>query len=477
VDVLVVGAGIAGLACAARLKEQGVSVRVLEAGPEPGGSVRSVRDGPYVVDLGPQTVRSADPELFDHLDDLGLEDERVGADTTGGRRFVVRDGGLVELPHGPGGALTTDLLSLRGKLRVLGEPFVGAGSGGDESVADFFRRRLGAEVARRVVDPFVSGVYAGDPDSLSIRATFPSLAEGVETHGSLLRWGISRARAARKARKQGTAKPRRKARLFSFRDGLAAWPRALARSLGPDGVTYEARARELESVEAGWRVRWSGPDGSGGGEIVARRVVLALPAEAVANLTAPRHPGEARALRTIEYAPVATVNLAYPRSAVGHDLDGFGFLVPSGENRSALGILWVSSLFPGRCPDDQVLTTTFVGGARAPERVGLPEEALVEMAHGEHQAFLGATGRPVYHRVARWMRAIPQAGFGHLDRIDAARRIENGSPGVHVAGSFMDGGPAVPSCWERGRSLADELSADLGAAGAEIGEDGGRALA
>lgn len=458
-EVVVVGGGIAGLACAEHLRRAGRDVILVEAAPEVGGSLRSDTLDGAVVDLGPQTVHSKDAELLDHLDELGLSDRMTVAGARGKKRYIVLGGEPVELPSSPLSAITTKALSWRGKLRVLMEPWAPPGPGGDESAAAFVSRRLGPEVADNLLDPFVSGVHAGDPETLSMRGAFPKLLEAERSHGSLLRWALAAGKEAKKARKEAEArgepvptKKRRKTLLFSFEGGLQTWTRALAHAVGDDRVfTGTPVERILPLGDGGWKVV------ARGREFEAERVVLALPAPQCADLVEPLSSGGARVLRDVPYSPVATVQLMYRRHAIRHPLDGFGMLIPTREHRPVLGILWVSSLFSGRSPDGTVLTTTFVGGARFPERTRVSDDEMVESAHSQHRELLGATERPIATRVQRWPYAIPRVEFGHVDRLATLERMESLNPGIHLAGSYGEGGAAVPACWKRGRDVAKTI--------------------
>jgi oxygen-dependent protoporphyrinogen oxidase len=207
------------------------------------------------------------------------------------------------------------------------------------------------------------------------------------------------------------------------------------------------------AADGGWVV------GIGDDTILTDAVVLAIPAPRAADLVDGISSGGARVLRDVPYSPVSTVHLTYPREAVSHALDGFGMLIPSRERRPVLGILWISSLFPGRTPNGLVQTTSFVGGARFPELASLPESELVELVHGEHRRILGASAEPSLRYVARWTHAIPRMEFGHVDRLATLERMEEANPGVHLAGSYAGSGPSVPSCWARGRSVADAILA------------------
>ena len=450
-DTVIVGAGISGLSCAARLHGAGRSVLVLEKDADVGGVLRSENlPGVGIIDHGPQTIRSGDPELLAEFRSLGLEDDRRVAAGSGSRRYVLWDDRLVPLPHSPGAFLTSPILSPAAKIRLLREPFVRTSPGRDESVEDFFRHRLGAEVAERLVDPFVSGVYAGHTGRLSMEAVFPALKAGVEARGSLFRWGLARARASRRGR---DGADRTRPELFSFREGLGQWPRALAATLGPERVRTGVGVREVRPNGGGWTVSTDA-----GTDVEARRVVLAVPAPAVAELLRGLSAPALRSLAELPHAAVSTVHLAWRRDAVGHPMDGFGYLCPSSQGREVLGVLWISSLFPDRVAEGCVLTTTFVGGARAPERASLPPERLIALAAEEHRQTLGARGEPFEARVVTYALGIPQYEFGHLDRVESARGLEDAWPGLFLTGSWR-GGVSVPDCWKGGRAAAERVLA------------------
>lgn len=455
-DSVVIGGGISGLSAAYALQRRGQDVLLLEAGAEVGGAIRSVRtsDG-YVLDCGPNTVTSKDPALWQEFADLEIAERRLTADRTGARRFILLNGKPALIPTGPNQMFGTPLLSLPGKLRVLAEPLIPRAATGDESVASFFSRRIGREAADRLVDPFVSGVYAGDPAATSIKAAFPSLWEAEQRAGSVVRGMISRPRSAT-PKPQG---PRERSVLFNFTDGLAEWPRALANALGPARAWCNAPVRELRPAGAGWQITL---ERGGRSEVIeVRTVVLATPAFVTADLIAAWAPEAAQALRGIPYAPSAVVHLGFKREQVAHPLDGFGLLAPAVERRNFLGILFSSSLFPGRAPEGHVLTTTIIGGARAPHLVRESEGELVALALREHVEVLGAHGVPTFSHVTRWERAIPQYVAGHDTRIAALERLEAAHPHLVLIGNYR-GGVGVEKCYHNAHATAERLGSLMG---------------
>lgn len=457
-DVVVVGAGISGLACAHELQRAGVKVRVVEAESRVGGKMGSVHSPEgYLVELGPHEVRSGDPEMFRQFEALGIEGRRVVASPAVSRRYVVKDARPVPLPASPPGLLNTDLLTVGGKLRLLAEPFIRRGTLPDESVEAFFRRRLGPEIAAGPVDAFVAGVFAGDPSELSMRSAFPGLLEGERTRGSLLRWALHRARTGRRERERIGA---RRAELFSFSGGMVEWPKALAAALGPERVHTSTLVREIRPTAAGWRLRCDPPSRR---EIRARHLVLAVPAGVAGELLADLEPEAGDALRGLPYAPVAVVHLGFSREQIDHPLDGFGVLAPSGERRDVLGILWVSSLFEDRAPAGHVLTASFIGGARRPELPAEGDVSLIGRVLREHDELLGSRGSPTFAHVHRWVRAIPQYDMSHPGRVRTVRALEKRRSGLHFAGNYL-AGVGIPAAWKDGRRVATDILAKSGSA-------------
>jgi len=420
---VVVGGGLSGLAAGFALARRGEDVRVLEASPRAGGVVRTERMDGFLLELGPNTVRPT-PEIWGLVNDVGLADRALLASARL-PRFIDFGGRLHALAPGPGTLLTTRLLSAGGKLRLLREPFVARGADPEESVARFFARRLGPEVAERLVAPFVSGIWAGDAGELSAAAAFPSLAAWERERGSLLRGGL----AARRRARPSAPVPKG---LLSFPDGLEELPRALAARLGGRlslGVPVEGVARAGD----GWRVA------TGAGPIEAERLVIATPAAAAAKLVESLAPEAGRALSAMPQPPLAVLHLAYPATAFARPLDGFGHLVVPAPGRRILGAVWSSCLFRGRAPEGQVLVTAFAGGARDPEAAGLPDGALLEIAARELAASLGASEGPRLVRVTRHPRAIPQYTRGHAARLEALAAAERRLPGLRFLGNYRGG--------------------------------------
>lgn len=456
-DSVVIGGGIGGLAAAYTLHKRGYRVLVVEAANRVGGVIHSVTtpEG-FTLDCGPNTLGTKDVRLWQELIDLGLHERITPATRHGKRRFILINGKPVEIPSSPISLVTTPLLSWQGKLRVLAEPFVkNVPTSADESVAAFFSRRIGQEATARLIDPFVAGVYAGDPNQLSVAAVFPSLWEAAQRGGSIVRGMLKRPK-----QKPAVSEPKMRSRTFSFRAGLAEWPRALARALGTGNVITERKAVGLRERDGYWEVTI---DGSGEIEtITSRSVIIATPAYAAAELLESLDSNAASALRGIPYAPVAVVHLGFRRDQLARELHGFGVLAPSSERRQFLGILWASSLFPHVAPADRALTITLAGGAIRPELADQSEETLIESAIRDNQQVLGISGQPLLTHVTRWRYAIPQYTFGHRERMAAIERLEQRWPTLQLTGSYR-GGVGVPKTWATGVQAGERVAAALDA--------------
>lgn len=446
-EVIVIGAGPAGLTVSRELLRCGVSTLCLERAERAGGMLRTVvRDG-FLAEAGPHSMRVTGGELPRALAEAGLRERAVAANPEAAKRYITRGGKPVEGPSGPLEALTTPLLSLTGKLRLAAEPFIGReGANTEESVADFLRRRVGREVLDRLADAVTGGIYAGDPEELTLRHAFPSLHRWESVHGSLLK-GLWAERAERRA--AGTAK------VVSFRGGMGEAAQILADGLG-QSLRLRAQVTGISRRGSCWSVRWRE---EGGEELaaVARSVVFAT---APFGASAPPLPAELARLNFESSAPrrppVAVVTLGYARERVAHPLDGFGVLSPFGERRRAAGVLFASSAFPGRAPDGAVSLAIFLGGSRSPESARLPAKELAAEARRECEELLGATGAPEFVETAKWEHAIPQYGRNQTAHLALLDEAESAAPGLHFCGNHR-GGVSLPSTLDNASETAKRI--------------------
>ena len=459
-DTVVVGAGISGLAVAHGLARRGRNVAVLESAPQAGGVIATVHRDGALYERGPNSTLDTSPRIAELLTELGIAGERADAAASAAIRFIVRGGALCALPTSPPAFLKTSAFSAGAKLRLLREPFIAPTPAGvEESIAAFVRRRLGREFLDYAIDPFVAGIYAGDPERISVPAAFPRLLALEQKYGSLIRGQILGARERKKNREVA----KNAAKSFSFRNGMQTLTDALAARLPhlQCGVRVERAARDREGAFV-----VSGVRGGDGVTVRARTLVVATPAPAAGTLVAGIAPDAARALATIDYAPVAIVASAYRRADVAHALQGFGFLVPKVEDRAILGTLFSSSMFEGRAPGDTVLLTTFAGGRRNPEVPRMTDEGLASAVHAELADLVGARAAPVWREIVRWPQAIPQYDLGHLERLRPVEAAEAANPGLWFCANWR-GGVAVGDRIAKGDVLAGEIDTFLARAASD----------
>lgn len=455
VQALVVGAGISGLTTAFALRKAGIDARIVDGASRPGGLIQSVRRDGYLVECGPQSF-SGNASLTSICRDLEILDRRILADSKA-PRFVLINGALEKVPLGPG--LLVSPLMGGGTRTALFRDVIGRSEApdSDESVASFIRRKFSPTLLDRLVGPFVSGIYAGDPEKLSLRAAFPILYEAEQTSGSVLR-GLLKVMKARKA-KRGPL-PREKPTLQTFREGNDTLVRALAEKLGAY-LSLEAEVISIRPLDPGrepktprFRVGLHTP--SGAEFLETERLVLAVPTDRAGKLLAPLGRAFESQLRTVDYSGVAVVSLGYRKEDVGHPLDGFGFLVPRSSGLTVLGTVWNSSLFPGRAPGHHVLLTSFVGGATNPDATKQPADQLVALVHREIKPLMQLREGPVFSNVSVWPRALPQYNLGHTARMAAINNCRADFPGLYLTGNYMNG-PAIGACVEQALKVADEI--------------------
>jgi len=349
--VLIIGGGISGLTTAYWLHKNGHDVTVLEKETRAGGSIRTVKDNGYLIECGPNSTLDLYKEADDLCDSLGLSEEKIYGNEGAKNRYVVRDGRLRPLPMGPLQFLSTDLWTIKGKLRLMCEPFIRkSGDSREESIAEFVIRRAGHEFLDYAIDPFVTGVFAGDPYQLSLKSCFPKMYSLEQEYGGLVRGALF-------GRKKQEG-PKRKMRLISFRDGLQTLPDAIAGVLG-DRFIGECSVISVRSTSEGFEIMAE----RGGGQETFRAniVVIATPAWVTARIMHPLSEPAATNLMQIEYVPAVIIYTGMDRREIRHPLDGFGFLIPSKESISRgyniLGAIWSSSIFPGRAPDGKAAFT------------------------------------------------------------------------------------------------------------------------
>jgi protoporphyrinogen/coproporphyrinogen III oxidase len=451
--LVVIGGGISGLAAAwaarqaASRVEGGLEVLVLERGSDVGGKASSIaRDG-WLVEGGPSGFLGGRPEMERLIDAIGLASERAPANRSA-ERFLFRGGRIRKIKPNPVSLVRQGILGPRGALRMMAEPFITARrDGADESVWAFAARRLGVEVADRMIMPMALGIFAGDARRLSLTAAFPRMAALEREHGSLIRGMIAR-------RGRMSSGP-----LTSFRGGMQQLPRALAER-GGFAVRCGAEVRALQRVSDGWRIAVDGDAEA----IPADAVILAGEPWAMAPLVQPHDATLAAELTAISCPPVAVVALGFGPAAAARIPVGFGVLIARGEGFRMLGNLWETHLYQGRGPAGHVLVRAMFGGAVDPEIGALSEVELAALARTEIARLYGMTDAPVFEHVVRVPRAIPQYEIGHTARVARIADAIEALPGLSMTGNGLRGvafADAASDGVRVGDAAVRELVADL----------------
>lgn len=449
----IIGAGISGLTLAYELQRLGIDYHLWEAAGEPGGYVQSRRStGPndgqtYLRELGPNSLLG-DADLLRWLDKLGLTPDMAFSKPVSKARYIFRDGQYRQLPSGPPSLLFGNFFSWKTKWAILRERTNKTTSPKGETLAQFFRRRFSDEIVDYALTPFVAGIYAGDPEQLLVSETFPLLLTYERDYGSVLRGLIKNQSTA-----GGTAIGRRQS--FSFRDGMQTLPNALAAQLTQ--LSLSDPVERIEQVSDGWQIN------SVTGTQTVDLLVLAVGTDAAARLLGhaslnDRYSDFAEALRRVEYPPMTAVHSAYKRADVRHPLNGLGGLNPKKEGRFAAGHIWSSSVFDGRCPTDEVLFTTFVGGVGSADNARLPDDVMFREVHQELASAFGiSAAEPVFRSIYRWERAIPQ----YTEQIVAVKRFVQAveADNLLVCANWY-GGLSLSDCLGKARDLAVKLSSN-----------------
>jgi oxygen-dependent protoporphyrinogen oxidase len=459
--IIVVGAGISGLAVAYRLQchAPAANIILLEEDHRPGGTAWTWRENGFQLEIGPNGFLDTKPATMDLCRHLGLGERLLEASGAAARnRFLFLHDRLQMLPGGLSAFLRTDLLSWRGKASLILERFrPSSKEARDESIAAFARRRAGQEAADVFADALVTGIFAGDPRLLSLPACFPRIAALERKYGSVLKGFAAEGRARRLLAKATGEAYKRPGKMWSFREGLRLLVETLAQNLHqPPSLGVSVRRIERVGNSSCWTVRGEGND-----KWEADAVVLTCPAHQQAGLVADVDALLADEIAAISYNRVAVVGLGYRREYVPLSLEGFGFIVPQNTRRDLLGVQWCSSIFPGRAPPGAVLLRAMCGGWQRAEMVGWNDDRLLAAIRAELRRSMGITALPVFQKIIRWDRAIPQYAVGHLQRVTRVDKHLARHPGLFVGGNAYRG-VALNDCTEQGEVLAKRVVEYLG---------------
>ena len=439
INIAILGAGISGLATAFWLNKQGFEITVLEARKEPGGSMVTRCEDGFLIDYGPNSGLETTPLIGQIVEHVGLKDEMVYALKKASKRYILKNNQLHALPTHPVAFLKTKLFSTKAKLRLLAEPFSKKSHEGYyQSISEFVKRRLGQEFLDYAVNPFVAGIFAGNPDNLSVKSALPKLYQLEELYGGLFKGFVLGA----KERKKRAEQSKQSARMFSFKKGMQSFPEAIADKLG-DNVRYNCKVERVVKSGSKFKVLYRYKDRSE--EIIADIVLSTVPAYHAASIFDDWEGKLVDHLNTIYYPPVKVLYLGFRKETVGQVLDGFGFLIPEKENKTFLGAIWSSAIFPCRATDDMAAFTLFVGGARSPELCNNGNDRHINSVIKEFREIMKIDEDPVFIKEKMWPKAIPQYRLGYIEHERFFEQFESNNPGIFLSGNYR-GGISVGDC-------------------------------
>jgi len=464
--IIIVGGGISGLSTAWLLKSRALSegldldIRLLEREERFGGKIWSIRDSGFICEWGPNGFLDNKPQTLELCARLGASGALLRSNDNARKRFIFSGGKLHRLPENGPSFLKSDLISWGGKLRLAMEPLIPKYSGsGDETLASFGRRRLGEEALQKLIAPMVSGIFAGDPETMSLKSCFPRIAELEAEYGGLIRAMIRLAKKKKKEIAEGKVVSSAAGPggvLTSFREGIQTLTDIIVHQLGPQVVTSGASVSKI--------VRH--PDGtfrvlSTHGEMEGDAVIVAAPAYAAVDMLRDTAPGVAELLEGIPYSSMTVVCFGYERTRIPHDLNGFGYLIPKEEGLSTLGTLWDSSIFENRAPEGMVLLRSMMGGACFPQYITLSDEEVIRRVRADLEKTMGIRGTPDFVRIFRHERAIPQYVVGHARRLDALADQLSRVPGLFLTGNSYRG-IGLNDCVAAAHRAVDEVTSFIG---------------
>lgn len=440
--VIVCGAGISGLSTAYWLKSFGHDVIIFEASDRAGGVIQTLQQDGYLFEKGPNSFLDNAPEVFELCDGLKLENQILKQSMRGNKRYVYFNGELHEVPTGPGGLIKSKLLSSSAKWGLLFEALRAANyNKEDESCASFIRRRLGDEMYERMFTPFVSGVYAANPEQLSIQSSFEMLYDLERKHGSIIKGMLAKALR----RKKEPSKPRAK-NICSFINGMQTLPDALTRNMR-DILRLNSPVTNIHPYENGMQVE------SNWIKEQCDAVVVTTPADTTSKLVEQMLPEASAHFQAIPYNRLTVMGLAYKREKIKHSCEGFGFLVPRKQDVRILGSIWGSSLFANRAPGGERAVSVFMGGGLDQEAFDMNDDEMLELAKQDLNRTIGAEGEPIVKHIFRWERAIPQYPIGHAQKINKMSEDLKSIPSLFLTGNFVKG-ISVNDCIVNGKKTA-----------------------
>ena len=444
--IIIIGGGISGLATAFNIQEkakekgQDIDITTIEASERLGGKIHTYKENGYTIEAGVNGFLDNKPSTMQLVNALGIEDQLQPSSDSAKKRFIYSGGKLKKLPESPPAFFTSNLLTIKGRIRVAMEIFTKPKpEGTEETISEFAKRHMGQEGVDKIISPMVSGVFGGDAEKLSMQSCFPLLLEVEKAgNGSLVKGMIKRMKAVKKAGKKAKATAGPGGRLTSFKEGMHTLINALEEKHNGKiikGKDVERIEKKETKEKTSYLVYLNGEKTP----LEADVVITAAPAYAISKIIQDLDPKIAGELQKIPYAPISVVTTAYNQEDLTHQMDGFGFLMARNEKKRIMGSLWTSSIYPDRSPHGKFLIRTMIGGAMQPEKALLPEKKKVEIVKEDLNDILGINSEPVFVKVFQHEKAIPQYPIGHADRLELIEKRLKKHPGLFMTGNAFRG--------------------------------------
>ncbi len=458
--VAIIGAGITGLSTAYYLQKSrpDLQLSVLEAGTQAGGILQTVHRNGFLVELGPDMFITREPEALELCEELGFADQLIPTNSENRGAFLVHRGKLQKMPEGwtmmtptsLWSTITTPLLSLRGKLRVLGEYFIPRRKeSSDESLASFTRRRLGREAFDNIIQPLIGGIYTADPEKLSMNATLKAFVDMEREDGGLIRGGLKQ---LRNRQSDTTSTGARYGMFVAPRDGMQTLADAIVNVLPARTMEYGVQVTGVQATETGMAVTVENDSTKREYD----KVIVTTSSQITAELLRENFPQLSETIDDIPLSGANVLCMAYARKDIDHPLDAFGIVCPIKENRPVIAISISSQKFAGRAPDDHVLFRVFVGGALQPNLLDLTDEQLIQSSREQLKELLGVRGEPLFTEIVRWHKKMPQYHVGHVELVDSIEAQVAKIPNLELAGNAYRG-VGIPFCIRSAKNAVQRL--------------------
>ncbi|MEF3255483.1 MAG: protoporphyrinogen oxidase [Deferribacterales bacterium] len=431
-DIAVLGGGISGISAAFLLQELknrsnlDINIKLFEKNIRWGGSIVTSHEDLFTIEGGPNGFLDSKPHTLELIKMAGLSEQLLPSNELARKRYIMRNGILHRLPENPPAFLKSSLLTFKGKMRILSEIFIKKSELDDESVADFARRRLGEEALDYLIGPMVSGIFAGDPEKMSLRSCFPVIRDLELTYG-----GLFKGMFKKRSKKSGPAGPG--GILTSYKNGLSNLILGLVNKLINVDKYLNTEIYSLKKSGSKYILN------SSVGDFIFDKIICTLPSYTLSNILYNLNPDLSIKLGNIVYAPAFVVGFVFKGDDIEDPLDGFGYLIPNKENRKILGALYDSSIFPERCKDGYKMVRVIMGGDKNRWVMEKSDEDLVTMAYNDIKETLKIKSTPVMYKTFRWGKAIPQYYLSHYKIVEAVEQFCNANEGLYIGGNILYG--------------------------------------